>query len=87
MAFSSTIAGRTRAGSKRIHYGTFNCASVTGGDIDTGLLVCESIMLTHKGSSVEASVGVVNETLPMPGNAITIVTSSSDVGYWMAIGS
>ena len=87
MAFSSAIKGRTRSGNKRIHYGTFTCTAVTGGDIDTGLLVCESIMLTHGGSSVEANVGVVNETLPMPGNAITIVTNNGDTGYWMAIGS
>ncbi len=87
MAWSSAISGRTKAGSKRIHWGTWDATGVTGGDIVTGLLVCESIMLTHKGSAVEGAVAVVNETLPMPGNAITIVTSNGDAGYWMAIGT
>ncbi len=86
MAFSNTIAGRTVAGNKRLHYGAWDATAVTGGDIDTGLTVCQSIMLTHLGSAVEAAVAVVNETLPVAGNAITIVCTSGDAGYWMAIG-
>lgn len=86
MAFTSTIQARTKSGNKRIHYGSFDCTGVTGGNIDTGLTVCESIMLTHKGSAVEGAVAVVNETLPIAGDAITIVTTSGDAGYWMAIG-
>ena len=86
MAWDTAISGRTRAGSKRIHWGTWDATGVTGGNIDTGLNVCESIMLTHKGSAVEGAVAVVNETLPIDGSAITIVSSNGDAGYWMAIG-
>ena len=86
MAFSSTVEGRTVLGDKKKTWGTFNAASVTGGDIDTQLLVCESLMLTHKGSAVEANVGVVNETYPCDGSAVTIVVNTSDTGYWIAIG-
>jgi len=86
MAFTSTIAGRTVAGNKRMHWGAWDGTGVTGGDIDTGLIIAESVMLTHLGSAVEAAVAVVNETLPIAGNAITIVCTSGDVGYWMAIG-
>jgi len=86
MAFTSTIAGRTVAGNKRMHWGAWDGTGVTGGDIDTGLIIAESVMLTHLGSAVEAAVAVVNETLPIAGNAITIVCTSGDAGYWMAIG-
>lgn len=86
MAFSSTIEGRTTIGNKRVTYGSFDAASVTTGDIDTGLVICESLMLTHKGSAVETNVGTVDETLPVAGDAVTIVTNDSDTGYWLAIG-
>lgn len=86
MAFSSAIIVRTIAGNKKLHYGTFTSGSTTGGDIDTGLNVCESISLTAKGSSVVADAVTLNETLPVAGNAVTIVTTSGADGYWMAIG-
>jgi len=86
MAWTSTITARTVAGNKRIHYGTWDGTAATGGDIDTGLAMCESIMLTHKGSAVEAAVAVINDTLPVAGNEVTVVCTSGDAGYWMAIG-
>jgi hypothetical protein len=86
MAFASTITDKTVFGNKRRHSGTFSCASVAGGDIDTGLRRCESVNLTHKGSAVVASAPVVNETLPCAGSAVTIVTVSSAAGYWEATG-
>ena len=87
MAFTSTIAGRTVAGNKRMHWGAWDGTGVTGGDIDTGLVMAESVMLTNKGTALEAAgTAVVNETLPIAGNAITIVCTSGDAGYWMAIG-
>jgi len=86
MAFSSTIAGRTILGNKRLHFGTFNAASVTTGDIETGLITVESAMITHKGSAVETDVGTITDTLPVAGNEITIKVNDSDTGYWLAIG-
>lgn len=86
MALTQAISGTTKAGDKFMSWGTFNAASVTGGDIDTGLKICESMMLTHNGSAVETSVMVVNETFPVAGNAITFVCNTSDTGYWFAIG-
>ena len=41
MAFASTITDKTVFGNKRRHSGTFSCASVAGGDIDTGLRRCD----------------------------------------------
>ena len=87
MAFSSAITQRPIAmGNQRISYGSWDATGVTGGDIDTGLRKCHSLMLTHKGSAVEAAVAVVNETYPCDGSAVTIVCTSGDAGYWQAVG-
>lgn len=87
MAFTSAIVGRNFSGSKARTSGTFtNTGGSTGGDIDTGLRMCESIKLTHKGAAVVASAPVVNETLPVAGSAVTIVTVADTEGYWEAFG-
>lgn len=87
MAFTSTISGRTVLGNKRFHWGTWDSTGVAGGDIDTGLIMCESLMLTNKGSALETSgTAVLNETLPVAGSALTIVATSGDAGYWEAVG-
>jgi hypothetical protein len=87
MAFTSAIVGRNFSGSKARTWGTFtNAGGDTGGNIDTGLRMCESIKLTHTGAAVVASAPVVNETLPVLGNAVTIVTVDGADGLWDAIG-
>jgi len=87
MAWASAISGRTLAGNKRVHWGTWtSTGATTGGDIDTGLAMCESIMLTHIGSAVEAAVAVINDTLPVAGTEVTVVCTAADTGYWLAVG-
>lgn len=87
MAWSSAIEGRTVAGNKRIHYGTWDATGATGGDIDTGLKICEMCVITPTGSAVEADAAVINETSwPMEGNGPTVVCTSGDAGVWIAIG-
>ena len=87
MAFTSAISTKTVFGNKRVHYGTFTTSSTdTGGDIDTGLRSCEAIFLQQMAAAVTADAPVVNETLPVAGSAVTIVTTASADGYWMAIG-
>jgi hypothetical protein len=86
MAFGSTITLKTVFGNKRFHAGTFDASSAGGGDINTGLRVCEQIDLTHQGSAVQANAPVVNESLPVAGSAVTVVCDSSAIGYWKAIG-
>lgn len=75
-------------GNKRCAWGTYTSASSsTGGDIDTGLELVEHIQLTVKASAIQVAGGpVVNETLPIAGNAVTIVTVADGVGYWFAFG-
>lgn len=91
MAFSSTIESPGNApivmGSVRVSWGTYNAASVTGGDIDTGLQICDFITLQPVKNAVIANQATINETLPgADGSAITIVTNSGDAGVWFAVG-
>lgn len=89
MAFSSAITRTVQnvVGDRKIVHGTYtNTSGSTGGNIDTGLAVCEFIMLQPTGSAVVASNPVVNETLPVAGSAITVVNTADEDGYWMAYG-
>ena len=84
MAFSAAVVGKTVFGNKRVHWGTYG--SSTGGDINTGLRLCEHISLTNKGSAVDTGWAAVNESMPCAGSAVTIVHDSGSTGYWVAIG-
>lgn len=89
MAFDSSIVQRPIAGfgNKSISHGTFtNAGGSTGGNIDTGLRTCEFIHLQHSGAAAVASAPSVNETLPVAGSAVTIVTTADADGYWWAWG-
>ena len=86
MAFSSTITDRSAMNNKAVTWGTFNAASVTGGNIDTGLRQVDFMTLQTGGSAVSADQSAVNETLPADGSAITIVCTTSTAGFWMAFG-
>lgn len=86
-AFSSVITSRRVEGTKKKTAGTFaSSGGATGGDIDTGLRVCEEINLQHTGASAPANAPAVNETLPVAGNAVTIVTVADTSGRWEASG-
>lgn len=88
MAFASAITQRpVSVGNKRLSYGTYtNASGDTGGDIDTGLRSCEFILLQPGGSAVIATAPVVNETLPVAGSAVTVVTADDEDGQWFAVG-
>lgn len=87
MAFASAITSRDAWGDKAVTMGTFtNGEADAGGDINTGLHQCEMIILQHGKSAVIANQPVVNETLPVAGSAVTIVTDAGEDGTWLAIG-
>jgi len=87
MAFASAIVGQSVMGNKRIFWGTYtNGSGDTGGNINTGLQSCQSIFLQPGGSSVIATAPAVNETLPIAGSAVTVVTADNEDGTWIAIG-
>ena len=87
MTFASAITGRDSTDSQMVRYGTYtSSASGTGGDINTGLTMCNHIQLAPTGSAVVTDAPVVNETLPIAGSAVTIVTTQDEEGYWRAWG-
>lgn len=47
--------------------------------------MCEFIAMTPK-TSAPAAQCAVNETLPVAGSAVTVVTSANVEGYWIAFG-
>jgi hypothetical protein len=88
MAFASAVTQRGVAvGNKRWAWGTYtNGSGDTGGNINTGLSLCEVLILQPTGSSAIATAPSVNETLPIAGSAVTVVTADNEDGIWLAIG-
>lgn len=74
-------------GNRKMTMGKYvNTESTTGGNIDTGLRVCERLILQPTGSAGNATTPAVNETLPVDGSAVTIVTDAGADGDWIAFG-
>jgi len=44
------------------------------------------IILQPYGSSAATDAPAVNETLPVDGSAVTVITKASQSGIWIAIG-
>lgn len=87
MAFTVTKLNETVAGNQRKVVGQYvNDSDSTGGDINTGLHSVHDMVLTPKGTAVQANAPVVNEDLPCAGNAVTIVTDANASGYFTAYG-
>ena len=77
---------RTVFGNKRVHFGRA-AGSGTGGEIDTGLRLCEWIGLTAMKITVVADAVTLDETLPMAGSAVTVIhTAGCSYIYFMAVG-
>lgn len=86
MAFTSKILKVVQGTGGRVVSGSFtNTGGSTGGDIETGLSLTQSMVLSVKDSSVATSFPVVNETFPITGKT-TIVTAANQNGYWIATG-
>lgn len=87
MAFTSAITDKTVIGNLRMHYGTYTSSGGgTGGNIETGLSTVNLFVLQPKGSAVATNGSVVNETFPLTGSPVTIVSDADQVGQWMAVG-
>ena len=87
MAFESAVTSQGVQGNKKITKGTYtNASGDSGGDVDTALIMCESLVLQPNDTAVIANAAVVNETLPVSGAAVTIVTTASEDGVWIAEG-
>ena len=87
MVFTSTITSRESDGSLAKVVGTFtNTSGSTGGEVETGLKTVIGFQLQHTGSAVVASAPVANESFPLQGGDVTIVTVADTNGVWIAIG-
>ena len=88
MTFAYTLIERYSIfGDKSVAYGTFtNGASDSGGDVKTGLKIVEMFVLTVKATTSAATAPVVNETFPLKGGDVTIVSAADQDGFWFAIG-
>ena len=89
MTFTSTLSTDVPIvfGNKKMTMGKYvNTAATTGGNIDTGLRVCERILLQSTGTTAPAEAPSVNEALPLSGAAVTIVTGIGRDGDWVAFG-
>jgi hypothetical protein len=85
MPFAFVKVGEYHIGGTRVSFGTYsNVSSGTGGTINTGLKVVQSISLTPAA----ADSPYYTTTLPSMATdgAITIVTGSTIAGSWEAKG-
>jgi len=87
MSITATLVGRSILGDKALTYGTYTDSGTgTEDDIDTKLHRCEMIILQPYGTSAATDAPAVNETLPVAGSAVTVITKASQSGIWIAIG-
>ena len=86
MAIANTIIDRTVWGDKRVVYGKSVISGDTNtGDVATGLSRVEMFQVTVSGATQKGCS--VNETLPLSGGDVTVVTESNNqTFYWLAIG-
>lgn len=87
MSIADTFVGRSVLGDKCLTYGTYTDSGAgTEDDINTKLHRCEMIILQPYGSAAATDAPAVNETLPVDGSAVTVITKASQAGIWIAIG-
>lgn len=92
MTFAYTVETKSgfpqRAGHMWESFGTFtNDSSDCGGDIETGLSYVYHFEASIEDQSSAPSTDVgINETFPLSGGAVTIVTTKGLDGTWLAKG-
>lgn len=87
MAFASTVIEQGVMGDKKYSRGTYtNGSGDSGGDIDTGLAICQELYMQPTGAAVIASHPSLNEDLPIAGSAVTVINTASEDGNWFALG-
>jgi hypothetical protein len=68
-------------------WGTYvDSGAGTEGNINTKLHLCTRFFIQPYGTTVATNAGVVNETLPVAGSAVTIRVDASQAGLWIAFG-
>ncbi len=91
MAFSAVPISRELniIGDRKVVVGRWsNDGGSTGGDIDTGLRICENLRLQVVGPAATSNIAVVHSAtaFPIAGNKITIITILNTAGLYEAYG-
>jgi hypothetical protein len=87
MSITNALVGRSVLGNKAMTWGTYTDSSAgTEDDINTKLHLCEMLILVPYGTTAVTDAGVINETLPVAGSAVTVRVKASQAGMWIAIG-
>lgn len=87
MAFTAAVVERGIKGNKRVIQGTYvNTGGSTGGSVTTGLSRCDSFIIEPNGAAVSANAPVTNNTFPLSGGVVTVITTADEDGYWTAEG-
>ncbi len=87
MSISATLLGRSVVGNECMTWGTYtDSGAATEGNVNTYLGVCTKMILQPYGTTVATNAGVINETFPVDGSAVTIRVDASQVGLWLAWG-
>ena len=81
MAFSNTMLNRIKMGGSVIEIGTFTNDSTAGGEVGTSLSRVDGFIIQPTGAAVNANEASVNETFPLAGSAVTVVTDSDSETY------
>ena len=87
MSITDTFVGRSVMGSECMTWGTYEDSSAgTEDDINTKLHICTRMILQPYGSAAGTDAPAINETFPLDGSAVTIITVASETGMWVAWG-
>jgi len=72
-------------GDRKVAVGKFT-TELTGGNINTGLEVCEAMVLVPSGNTLVTAPPSVVSALPAPGDSITILSPHGTDGIYIAYG-
>jgi len=85
LAFTYKRIDIENVGTRKAAFGTFtNSGGSTGGDIVTGLNVVENFAAFYTNSSTTSPYA--DETFPLAGGVVSLVTGANDGGVWIAFG-
>jgi len=88
MGFSYSANTESTFGGLKIVCGNYaNDGGYTGGYVFTGLTNILHFSMQPGGSAILANQPVVNETLPLAKDGVTIVTTANETGTWIAAGN
>lgn len=90
MTFTVTLFDDGKAeflGTRKLVQGNVtNTGGSTGGEVSTGLRIVEQFHFQPTNTTTATIANSVNETFPLSGGDVTLVTAGDVDGIWFAIG-